>query len=87
MRKKSGILTRFFPNALVQWMLAIGLFLVSGEALANTITQNTSWTIDQASTSTKYRVVAYGDSILGRLAGLKRRLDPDDLFRHTKRLV
>ncbi len=30
---------------------------------------------------------AYGDAILGRLAELKRRFDPDDLFRHTKRLV
>lgn len=31
--------------------------------------------------------VAYGDANLARLAELKRRLDPDDLFRHTKRLV
>ena len=30
---------------------------------------------------------AYGDAILARLAELKRRLDPDDLFRHTKRLT
>src|SRR5262252_4170570 len=29
----------------------------------STINQNTSWTIDRAGTSTKYRVVAYGDSI------------------------
>ncbi|HEU5057428.1 MAG TPA: FAD-binding oxidoreductase [Kofleriaceae bacterium] len=30
---------------------------------------------------------AYGGPILARLAELKRRFDPDDLFRHTKRLV
>ncbi len=30
---------------------------------------------------------AYGAPILARLAELKRRFDPDDLFRHTKRLV
>ena len=41
-------------------------------------------TEDEGSERTR---VAYGDSILGRLAELKRRLDPDDLFRHTKRLV
>lgn len=36
---------------------------VGGSAMASTLNQNTSWTIDQPSTSTKYRVVAYGDSI------------------------
>jgi FAD/FMN-containing dehydrogenase len=30
---------------------------------------------------------AYGDANLARLAELKRRFDPDDLFRHTKRVV
>src|SRR5438477_4977889 len=39
---------------------AVGLASV---ASANTVTQNVSWTIDRAGTSTKYRVVAYGDSI------------------------
>ncbi len=38
-------------------------FTVGGSAMASTLNQNTSWTIDQPSTSTKYRVVAYGDSI------------------------
>ena len=33
------------------------------QASANTLTQNVSWTIDRAGTSTKYRLVAYGDSI------------------------
>jgi lysophospholipase L1-like esterase len=32
-------------------------------AQASTLNQNVSWTIDRAGTSTKYRVVAYGDSI------------------------
>jgi FAD/FMN-containing dehydrogenase len=30
---------------------------------------------------------AYGKEILGRLAALKRRYDPDDLFRHTRRVT
>jgi hypothetical protein len=33
------------------------------DALANTVTQNTSWTIDRAGTTAKYRITAYGDSI------------------------
>jgi hypothetical protein len=41
-------------------------------------------TEDEGSDRTKS---AYGDAILARLAELKRRLDPDDLFRHTKRLT
>lgn len=32
-------------------------------ATASTLTQNVSWTINRAGTTTKYRVVAYGDSI------------------------
>lgn len=42
-----------------------GLMLLSciGAADASTLTQNVSWTIDRAGTSTKYRLVAYGDSI------------------------
>src|SRR6185503_20340152 len=43
-------------------VFAAGLFYGSG-ALANTLTQNSSWTVDRSGTSTKYRVVAYGDSI------------------------
>jgi lysophospholipase L1-like esterase len=37
--------------------------LTSSAALANTVTQNTSWTVDRSGTTTKYRVTAYGDSI------------------------
>jgi hypothetical protein len=29
---------------------------------------------------------AYGRSILKRLAALKRKYDPDDFFRHTKKV-
>jgi lysophospholipase L1-like esterase len=42
-------------------MLAV-LGMATGAA-ANTLTQNVSWTIDRAGTTTKYRIVAYGDSI------------------------
>jgi lysophospholipase L1-like esterase len=42
-------------------MLAL-LGLAAGAA-ANTLTQNVSWTIDRGGTATKYRIVAYGDSI------------------------
>jgi lysophospholipase L1-like esterase len=49
-------------------------------ASASTITQNTSWTIDRSGTSTKYRVVAYGDSIYagyyGTLSRVARRAAP-----------
>ena len=45
----------------------LGFALLAGalshDALASTVTQNTSWTIDRAGTTTKFRVTAYGDSI------------------------
>lgn len=41
---------------------AIAVF-VAAQASANTLNQNVSWTVDRAGTATKYRVVAYGDSI------------------------
>ncbi len=41
-------------------LLALG---VGSTAPASTLTQNLSWTIDRAGTSTKYRIAAYGDSI------------------------
>lgn len=38
--------------------------LAAGErAMASTLTQNVSWTIDRAGTTAKYRITAYGDSI------------------------
>jgi lysophospholipase L1-like esterase len=52
-----------FPAAL-RWLLpTLALLVLGSQASANTLTQNVSWTIDRAGTSTKYRVVAYGDSI------------------------
>src|SRR6185369_1968064 len=39
------------------------LLLAGPSARASTLTQNLSWTVDRSGTSTKYRVVAYGDSI------------------------
>ncbi len=41
---------------------AIAVF-VAAQASANTLNQNMSWTVDRSGTTTKYRVVAYGDSI------------------------
>ena len=42
---------------------SLALLVVGSTAMANTLNQNVSWTIDRAGTATKYRVVAYGDSI------------------------
>lgn len=53
--------------------------VVGGDALASTINQNTSWTINRGATST-YRVVAYGDSIFagykGALGSVAKRAGP-----------
>jgi lysophospholipase L1-like esterase len=54
--------------------------LLSAPALASTLTQNLSWTIDRSGTSTRYRVVAYGDSIYagynGSLSRVAKRAAP-----------
>ena len=42
---------------------ALALLFIGFAAGASTLNQNVSWTIDRAGTTTKYRVVAYGDSI------------------------
>ena len=56
------------------------VLLAGAPALANTLTQNLSWTIDRAGTSTVYRVVAYGDSIYagynGSLSRVAKRAAP-----------
>ena len=44
-------------------LFTFGVLLLGTQAYASTLTQNLSWTIDRAGTSTKYRVTAYGDSI------------------------
>lgn len=61
--------TRRAPRHLVRLVLMLVLLLASGNALATTLTQNTSWTIDRSGTTTKYRVVAYGDSIFAGYYG------------------
>lgn len=48
--------------------LALLLFF-SGHAMANTLNQNVSWTVDRSGTTAKYRVVAYGDSIFAGYNG------------------
>ena len=52
-----------FRTAVRRLMPVLALLAVGSEAAANTLNQNASWTIDRAGTSTKYRVVSYGDSI------------------------
>jgi lysophospholipase L1-like esterase len=47
-------------TALVSLLTVLSM---SSIAAASTLNQNVSWTIDRANTTTKYRVVAYGDSI------------------------
>lgn len=50
-------------RALRALLPALALLAWGGNATASTLNQNVSWTIDRAATTTKYRVVAYGDSI------------------------
>ena len=63
--------------ALVVLTAAVGL---GSEAMASTLTQNTSWTIDRSGTTTKYRVTAYGDSIYagyyGSISRVAKRAAP-----------
>ena len=42
---------------------ALALAACAAPALASTLNQNVSWTIDRSGTTAKYRIVAYGDSI------------------------
>jgi len=42
---------------------------LTGQAFGNTLNQNVSWTIDRAGTTTKFRSVAYGDSIYAGYTG------------------
>jgi lysophospholipase L1-like esterase len=73
---RSSLVTRLLGSVLV----LMGVLLFTGSASANTLTQNTSWTIDRPNTTTKYRVVAYGDSIYagyyGNLSRAVRRAAP-----------
>ena len=66
-------------SCLLVGTFAATVLLVSG-AGANTVTQNTSWTIDRPGTSTTYRVTAYGDSIYagyhGSISNVAKRAAP-----------
>jgi len=44
-------------------LAAAALLALGTPAMANTLNQNVSWTIDRPGTTTTYRIVAYGDSI------------------------
>lgn len=52
-----------FSAAMRALLPALALLGFGAEVAASGITQNASWTVNRASTTTKYRVVAYGDSI------------------------
>jgi lysophospholipase L1-like esterase len=60
--KEADMSSRFRAAMRTLWP-ALVLMLLGSQAMANTLNQNVSWTIDRANTTTKYRVVAYGDSI------------------------
>jgi lysophospholipase L1-like esterase len=63
------------PLRFAQVVVSLGLLLGASEAMANTVTQNTSWTIDRPGTTAKYRVVAYGDSIFAGYNGSLSNVD------------
>jgi lysophospholipase L1-like esterase len=52
-----------FRNVLSTLLPTLAMLAIGSEAAASTLNQNVSWTIDRAGTTSKYRVVAYGDSI------------------------
>ncbi|HZP39971.1 MAG TPA: SGNH/GDSL hydrolase family protein [Candidatus Binatia bacterium] len=60
--------------------LALAAAMTAQSAYASTVTQNTSWTIDRAGTTAKYRVTAYGDSIYagyyGSISRVAKRAAP-----------
>ncbi|GAB3550155.1 hypothetical protein GCM10027343_32880 [Noviherbaspirillum agri] len=56
-------------TTLRRMMPVLALLAVGSEAAANTLNQNASWTVDRSGTTTKYRVVSYGDSIFAGYNG------------------
>ena len=52
-----------FRTSLYTLLPAFALLAQLPGAAASTLNQNASWTIDRAGTTTKFRSVAYGDSI------------------------
>ena len=59
---RAGLRARF-RTAIAAVLPTLALLGFAADATAATVTQNASWTINRAGTATKYRVVAYGDSI------------------------
>lgn len=53
----------FLRAALARAALPLLAACVAAPAMASTLTQNVSWTINRTGTTAKYRIVAYGDSI------------------------
>ncbi len=53
---------------------ALAAMAAGGPAAASTLTQNVSWTIDRTDSTTKYRVVGYGDSIYAGYRGSLSRV-------------
>src|SRR6185369_3688845 len=72
-------LSRVFEKGALAAALA-AVIATGSAALASTVTQNTSWTIDRAGTTANYRVVAYGDSIYagyhGSISNVAKRAAP-----------
>ena len=57
-------LSKSMPGKRMRALLpSLILLAVGSPAMASTLNQNVSWTIDRAGTTANYRVVAYGDSI------------------------
>jgi len=52
-----------FLRAWCRVVPVLAMLVWVGQAAASTLNQNVSWTIDRPGTTTKYRIVAYGDSI------------------------
>ncbi len=71
---------RFNVQGLSAAAIVAAAAVLSGNAHASTINQNTSWTINRTGTTAKYRVVAYGDSIYagynGALWSVAKRAAP-----------
>ncbi|MBI5505412.1 MAG: SGNH/GDSL hydrolase family protein [Deltaproteobacteria bacterium] len=52
-----------FARKSIALFSSLAVLGMASQAMASTLNQNVSWTIDRAGTTTKYRVAAYGDSI------------------------
>lgn len=58
-----------FRRSLFTLLPTLALLAFATHTAASTLNQNASWTIDRAGTTTKYRSVAYGDSIYAGFNG------------------